>query len=79
MNILTPAEVCVQCETKKMLMRNRCPVGKKILCPRYRAALVAESLKDEEVLSFLSPEILAQGIQHYGYTGELRKIEIVRF
>lgn len=72
-----PNSVCKQCPHKGVNGRNACVFGKKEMCPQYSAIIAENALEDEETVSHISVESLLKALRFHGFTGELRKSQIV--
>ena len=73
-----PNSVCKQCQYKQAISgRNSCVFGKKEMCPQYLAVIAENALEDKETAAHISVESLLKALRFHGFTGELRKSQIV--
>lgn len=66
-------QFCKDCPYRKMLNRDKCPMGSKDMCPDYSAFKASLVLEDDEMAQLVPIDLLLKALRAHGYTGELRK------
>lgn len=72
---------CTNCFIKKKYSQFvKCPFEKRSMCLTYKACEAMSELakcKDEDYFNSIPPELIVDVLRSHGYTGAIRKTEIV--
>lgn len=71
---------CNNCVTKKKHGFIKCPFQRSTMCPVYNACESLSTLMNDEDPAYFNsipPELITDLLRAHGYSGELRKTEIV--
>ncbi len=73
-----PKAFCKNCRKKQELGFTRCIYGERYMCSDYLAYLAGEALITKNAALQIPTELLLVALRHHGYSGELRKNEVVK-
>lgn len=77
--IPNPADkVCRACLSDPDRPSHKCWFAKKYMCPKYQAAIANAALIDADAVKLIPVETIVSALRANGYSGELRKLSIVR-